>query len=762
MQPSIGRVGCTGNRTRCGGVLRAAFIVFVCGLLAGACSSRNNPATVGNAFDGDATATARPSSTPTPTPTPLPADPAEARAVALNLQRQGSYDEAANAYRAAATAATVPDDRAQDTLGAAVATYSNGDIDGAIALLREALAAAPAGGETARRAAYLLAVRLDESGAKPQEAVGMLQPFAAAANSDALEAYIRTEYARALDATGDSTDANTTWDGVLATPGIPTSLRQSVYDTRLAAARARSDTVATRDWLARLASLTDDPGIRYELAGLAFDAGDGATFLAQLTAIISNDPGSSFATRAVADLENAGVAVDPGSEGYVDYRRGLYADAISVLSAAIADPGVDPATLAFRQFYLAAAYEDSGALDDAIAGYDAVAALGANSPYTHRAMYWAARVVERQGDSEAASRRYVALVLDGPSGEFTAEAAFRAGYTLLSGGDAAGAIVAWTQLGASSDARLLYWEGRAYTLLGNTASASASYALAAAAAPLDFYGQEAARANGSLGPVNVSYRPRMLSSTIDWTGIATWLATQIPGIAATSPVGADALASIGMESKARDVIWAAASSAGAWRLLDLAHQAKDAGLPDVAAQLAVQLRQATGVAPEKAPKALLQLAYPVDYVELLQQASQSNGLDALFVAAVVRQESLWDAGAGSGAGALGLTQVIPPTGQGIADELDVTGFVASDLFRPVVSLKFGAYYLADQLRQYGNPLAALAAYNAGPSNAARWVAAAPPADGAADFAEAVDIGETQHYVQVIMEHYAFYQLAWGP
>jgi soluble lytic murein transglycosylase len=154
---------------------------------------------------------------------------------------------------------------------------------------------------------------------------------------------------------------------------------------------------------------------------------------------------------------------------------------------------------------------------------------------------------------------------------------------------------------------------------------------------------------------------------------------------------------------------------------------------------------------------LMRLAYPLDYVTLLDSEAESYGIDPLFFAALIRQESFWDADAGSIAGALGLTQVIPPTGEAIAQSLGVE-FAPSDLFRPAVSLRFGANYISGQLRAFGNPYHALAAYNAGPGNAERWANLAGSAP--ADFAEAVDFAETQGYVISVMEHYAHYQAAY--
>ena len=85
-------------------------------------------------------------------------------------------------------------------------------------------------------------------------------------------------------------------------------------------------------------------------------------------------------------------------------------------------------------------------------------------------------------------------------------------------------------------------------------------------------------------------------------------------------------------------------------------------------------------------------------------------------------------------------------------------FEVGDLVRPAVSVRFGAYYLGTQLRRFGDPLAALAAYNAGPGNARRWQEGG--SGSGADFVEGVDIGETQHYVVAVMEHYAHYRRAY--
>ncbi|MGH2633433.1 MAG: transglycosylase SLT domain-containing protein [Tepidiformaceae bacterium] len=691
---------------------------------------------------------------------PTPATSREALLNAAKLLNLGEYESAAAAYSAVATVNTDPDTRAQAWLGAAIAINASGDVPTAVAFLQQAVKSAPAGSATLRQASYLLGSRLNDA-SRPGDAVKVLAPLAAGAVTDVLTPYILVAYASALEASGDAVQASAEWDKVLALPGIDSSLQLTVYQARASSARASADTASLEKWLASLINVTGDPALRYELAGLYRSDGNEAGFAAQLRAIVANSPSSAQALPAVADLHAAELDVDPGDEGLVDYRQGHLADAQAILTQAIAEPGIAPSDLAYRMFYLAAAYDDAGDVTDGVKYYDATAAIPTDSVYVQRAEYWAARAIEGTGDAEDASARYVDLVTNGPDGEFTAEAAFRAGYVLLNAGDPAGAAAAWQNVSATNDARLLYWKGRAQDLSADPAGAKTAYTAAQHADPLGFYGQAAARKLGTGGNVSVGYQPRNLDQPPNWSAIGTWLNSVVPGtLPGTPPTAAAELVNLGMRDQAATVLLDAATGAGAWRLLELAKEASDAGLVDIAAQLAVKLDGVTKTPWSAVPKDLLRAAYPLDYTGQLDADSKANNLDPLFVAAVVRQESYWDAGAGSYAGALGLMQVIPETGAAIASDLDVSAFEANDLYRPAVSLQFGTYYLAEQLNAFGDPAAALAAYNAGPGSAQEWQAAASGSDPA-DFLEQVDIAQTQDYVEQIFEHYAAYKLAYG-
>jgi len=124
--------------------------------------------------------------------------------------------------------------------------------------------------------------------------------------------------------------------------------------------------------------------------------------------------------------------------------------------------------------------------------------------------------------------------------------------------------------------------------------------------------------------------------------------------------------------------------------------------------------------------------------------------------ALVRQESLFESFARSGAAAQGLAQVIPDTGAYIARQLAWPDYENDDLFQPYVGLAFGAFYLGQQLRAFdGFVTAALAAYNAGPGNAAHWFELA--GDDHDRFVETVDFAETRLYIERIYTGYVIYR-----
>lgn len=688
----------------------------------------------------------------------LEPDPTPAAAPDRAL-REGRYEAAALGFAERARSAT-GDARAQALLGQAQALDGAGDTAGALEALEAAAAAASPGSRVAVQTGYALGVRLVGAG-RSSEAVPVLRRLLDGARGP-LAPYAAAELARAERRAGDAAAARIRWDGLLAATGTPRALRQLAYH-ELAAMAVEAGDVGTYVRVVEGALAEgDDAGLRYQLARVLRDGGDTAAANAALREILLRHRDSRYALLAVDELEAAGETVDPAIVGYIRYRRGDLVGAIAALSsvvAADADAGASGPGPAFAAYYYAAALDDSGQLAPALAAYDRVVAIDAGSDLAHRAAYWAARVLEKAGDAPAASGRYVALVTSGPRGQFTAESAFRAGYVLARAGDPAGAVAAWAATDGAGDARQSYWLGRALRSAGDTAGGEAAFRAAIARGPLDFWGLEAAVALGERQPVDISYRERVLDREPDWDAVAAWLT----GLAGGEPLplpenpAAD-LVAVGLRDEAGAALRALAT--GPWETFAALREAQRLGLTRETATLAVRLRNLVGVASHDAPAEVMRLAYPLDYVALLDYEAKLNGVDPLFLAALIRLESLWDPAAVSVADARGLTQVIPPTGEAIARSLGVPGFRVADLHRPAVSLRFGTWYFAQHLRRFGSAHQALAAYNGGSGNVPRWTEAAG-GPSVADFVEAVDFAETSAYVRVVLEYYAHYLAGWA-
>ncbi|MFO7920648.1 MAG: lytic transglycosylase domain-containing protein [Nioella sp.] len=120
-------------------------------------------------------------------------------------------------------------------------------------------------------------------------------------------------------------------------------------------------------------------------------------------------------------------------------------------------------------------------------------------------------------------------------------------------------------------------------------------------------------------------------------------------------------------------------------------------------------------------------AYTGPWLEVARAAARRHGIPEDLFLRLVQQESGWDTGALSHAGAIGLAQLMPDT----AARLGVDPHDAHD------NLDGGARYLSQQYRRFGDWHLALAAYNAGPE-------AVIAHDGIPPFAE------TQGYVRAIL------------
>lgn len=116
------------------------------------------------------------------------------------------------------------------------------------------------------------------------------------------------------------------------------------------------------------------------------------------------------------------------------------------------------------------------------------------------------------------------------------------------------------------------------------------------------------------------------------------------------------------------------------------------------------------------------ILYPLDYEGYILKYSKEYNLDPTLVAGVIYTESRYNKDSISRVGARGLMQIMPATGQVIADRLGETGFTADSLFDPETNIRYGCWYLNYLFGNYpNNQNAVLAGYNGGGAVGDRYV-----------------------------------------
>ncbi|MBV1838841.1 lytic transglycosylase domain-containing protein [Acetobacter estunensis] len=113
-----------------------------------------------------------------------------------------------------------------------------------------------------------------------------------------------------------------------------------------------------------------------------------------------------------------------------------------------------------------------------------------------------------------------------------------------------------------------------------------------------------------------------------------------------------------------------------------------------------------------------------DFDDLVRQAAEQNAIPATWVRAVLQAESAGDPDAVSGAGAMGLMQLMPGTWKDIRRTLNL----GADPFDPHDNIAAGAAYLRWLHDRYGDA-GFLAAYNAGPGRYDDHLATGRPLPG---------------------------------
>jgi soluble lytic murein transglycosylase len=164
---------------------------------------------------------------------------------------------------------------------------------------------------------------------------------------------------------------------------------------------------------------------------------------------------------------------------------------------------------------------------------------------------------------------------------------------------------------------------------------------------------------------------------------------------------------------------------------------------------------------ESAPMDFWKLAFPMPYRADLERFAKQNSLDPFLMAALIRQESEFNAKAVSPANARGLTQIMPATGRELSRRLKVKAYSTPSLFQPTVNLQLGSFYLKNLADGLGGRYdVALAAYNAGLSRAHAWLTWGDFREPA-EFIETVPFTQTRTYIQTVLRNADLYRRLYG-
>ena len=154
---------------------------------------------------------------------------------------------------------------------------------------------------------------------------------------------------------------------------------------------------------------------------------------------------------------------------------------------------------------------------------------------------------------------------------------------------------------------------------------------------------------------------------------------------------------------------------------------------------------------ETEPRWYERMRYPLEYEKIVVGHAENYRLEPHLLAAVIYQESKFDANAVSESGAVGLMQLLPATAQGIADRTGGSGWHERDLVDPELNVRYGSWYLRHLVDKYGDEQTALAAFNAGQGNVDSW-----RRDG-----KGIAFAETRHYVDRVEELKRIYRDAYA-
>lgn len=535
---------------------------------------------------------------------------------------------------------------------------------------------------------------------------------------------------------------------------------------------------------------------------------------------VENYPLAYYSYLSLVELVNAGYPVSDFDRGLIDYFAGQYGVALTAFDRHQVDfPDDQPDTVLY---YSGLAQRTLEFYDQAIAEWDQLISnyhftrfwdsayeqkaytqwfyLGQyeaaietllgfvedfpDQPRAAEFLFDAGRIAEIGGDLESAYQIWGRLGLEFPTSEYAFDGVFLSGITRYRQSIFDQALNQFRSASVlandpSDQAAAYLWLGKASASLGDTGAAQTAWQQAQASDPTGYYSERAADLLAGRAAFEAP-ADFDLSFDLEAERVAaeTWLRTTFAlgaevDLSGPGPLSSDPrfqrgteLWSLGLYEDARSEfeslrLEVQSDPANSYRLANYLIELGLYRSGVIAARQVLNLAGMDDAATMSAPPYFNHLRFGPYYQELVLPIAEDYGFHPLLLFSILRQESLFEGFITSTVGARGLMQVLPSTAPEILARTNwPPDYTADDLYRPIVSITFGADYLSTWRNYFGGDLyVALAAYNGGPGNADAWLALA--GDDPDLFLEVIRYPETHDYIRGIYELYTIYRDVYG-